>query len=271
MKNNNFVALVFLSFFALLCFFGCKQEKFRVIDYHDNGNAKLIEYPMTANGVSKFETFYENGSIKTRFFFVDTISHGLTTTYYPNGIPHSICQYFNDKKNGICRYFRKNGTLKEVYFYHENEEVYNAPYDSLGNKKAELFSPYLEFHQDTIPVSDPLIRYSVSLPLPDSLLEGKNLFYGYGIKPEALKDSFTFDLKKMLETPISNKGEFSFEVTINGTGNHLFYNYLVDRETKDIYYPSEIEVIQEDSFWVVSPSSDFLAPRLKSLISKEEG
>jgi hypothetical protein len=262
MKTNKETIFIFfvlwMLFGVISLFWGCNTdtEKFRILEKHSNGSPKFIEYPTDSEGVSRFEEFYESGEIRLRFFFKDEVMTKQSTSYFKNGEIRSICHYENGKRQGSYSFFNENGIIDRFLLYENDQLVYTKKFDSAGKEIDEIVSHNLEFYQDTIPFDDPAIRFSVSLPLPDSLMQGRTFYFGYGIKPEYLRDSFTFDPELMLETPISNSEKMEFVVDLQESGNQLFYSYLIDRDNKDLFYPGQIDIQQKDSFWLIIQISE---------------
>ena len=74
-----------------------------------NGNSIYAQENFSKNGV--YETFYENGNIKSKGTYLNSKKEGLHQWWYSNGSLEREGLYINGKKDGLYKWWYPNGQL----------------------------------------------------------------------------------------------------------------------------------------------------------------
>lgn len=93
--------------------------------------------------------YYENGNIKKRIAYEDSLKHGKYEEYYNDGVLKSIGFYKEDTVVGDVKFYSLGGHLIEKNSYQNGVLRYVAKYDSTGKIIQEVAFPRLYIEADT--------------------------------------------------------------------------------------------------------------------------
>lgn len=86
-------------------------------------NSNILVFYLTnmrstcSNSCITFQTWYENGQLKSRYIRIDGNKEGLHKKWYENGQLKSECNYFKDLLRGFSCSWYENGQLKSQSVY----------------------------------------------------------------------------------------------------------------------------------------------------------
>lgn len=226
-------------FLSILLVVSCSKNC-KTVEYYNDGTPKLKVCILgNKNNYYHHTTFYENGNMEYQFYLLNDKLEGKFTEYYQTGLIKEVTTFKNGKKNGDDYSFLKNGKIDLYNFFVENKVIYvkDYLYNSENQSFIEGFIPILKFQQDTIEATKSSIEFEVSLPIPDSLLQNRKLYFAYEMKPLSLKDSIIeFPVNELL---LDNKKVFSQSIELEEAATQIFYGHIIDKEENHIYQPFE--------------------------------
>ena len=251
MKKKTISNLKWHSLITFLLFgiqIGCKPDtRCEILERYSNDKPKLEMCILNERDkIYQYKEFYDNGNIETLFYLINEKLEGEVTAYYQTGGIKSKSMYKSGKKEGNYFEFHEDGRLDYYNYFVKDQVVYIKDYqyglnDSI--KFEEGFIPILSFEQnsDTIFCKERLLNFDISIPLPDSILKGKNLIYEFGIKPISLKDSLIFDSSS--KVVLDNKRVINCTVKLKSSTTQIFYGYIINKKDNHLYQPFEKPIV----------------------------
>ena len=273
-SNNGWLNFFYLfkkgnSYFFLLLFFfslmglNCNPLECHIVSNHPNGEVERILCEEDNSDLICFKTFFDTGNLKSEYCmendkivgkvddYFDTgvlkstcnyengLRNGLELVYYTNGRLSTECYYENGKIHGICMGKRTNGKPDFYSFFSNGERYYYKSYEYVDEVfiENEIFVPIVSFLSDTILEPNTRIDFIVDFPLPDSLYEGRALYFAYEIKPYYLKDSINITPEN--EFKLNKKENFLRSIDCINRDSQIFYSHIIDKKTKQIFEPTE--------------------------------
>lgn len=209
------------------CIVSSLAEHYCYTDYYKSGIVKS-EYCLKMGELEGIRVFYyESGAVKSQYPYKNGLRHGLAKEYFKDGRKNFFNFYLNDRPM-YGRFYRYDSS--EVYF----EPVYN---------------PVVEVMADTVALfSESSLEFTVSMPLPDSLLRRNFSIFMYDLKPLALKDSVLYT-PKYQDTLYYDK-PLRGRIKPEQPGKQIFYGYVGeyydDGDKVHAYSPFEKEIVVEE-------------------------
>ena len=165
---------------------------------------------------------------------------GKVINYYPSGVVRSHLLYSNGLRNGPCYKYNKDGNVNTLNYCLNDTTIYGEfyKYSPSGEIKIEkTFNPIIVLEQDTLYKYADSLKFTVDLPIPDSLITQKYSIFKYGFKPLSLKDSIF--LKADNEVKIFYDTSAELVVKLEAPTSQIFYGYIYDEEKRAVYSPFE--------------------------------
>lgn len=265
MKKISISLLIVSLSIYLTIFNSCNQPECSIAKKHENGKAEIINciinesekylchetYFETGDLESKFCTrkdklsgevvfFYKSGSLKSKSFYKDDKREGTLINYYENGQIESKCDYKEDVMDGERFGFFKDGRPYYYYFYKNGDFVYFKKY-LYGDDSTiidEVFKPIVKIEKDTLGTDVKHLKFSAELPIPDSLLNGKELYFAYQMNPISFRDSIIDEPAHRFRIAPREKKSVNLPLTESST--QLFYYHVFQKDKKLIMNPTEI-------------------------------
>jgi antitoxin component YwqK of YwqJK toxin-antitoxin module len=124
------------------------------ISYYQNGRIKSRGYYINGKANGNWEYFYENGNLKMKGELKDNVSHGYWTYYYENGGVNMEGEVIKDHREGQWKFYYENGNIKSEGLYRKS--LKNGPwkyyYEDSKPKGSAYFEDdkgkFMEFYPD---------------------------------------------------------------------------------------------------------------------------
>ncbi|WP_438710453.1 hypothetical protein ACSTS3_16190 [Aquimarina muelleri] len=173
-----------LYLFILIVLIGCKEKLTKVVEYYDNGSIK--------------ETYYIDK---------DSIKHGESIEYFPNGRVGLTTKYTNGKIKDTIFYYRDNNSIRMKEFFLTNDNVYYEDFYPNGsirqkgifNNKRQRIGLWKNYDKEgnhhftkEYKIIDSKVHTNqmwVTLPTGDTLTEGVSIRYHFDKNKLQLTDS----------------------------------------------------------------------------------
>ncbi|MCG8330981.1 MAG: hypothetical protein MI974_25030 [Chitinophagales bacterium] len=244
MKMNVFESCTF-SIVILFLFTSCNKDDCKYVEYFEDNSPKLKMCTIDEDKSHYcYEELYNNGKLALKFCLIDGEFEGEVIEYYTMGAVKKITTYVHGKKHGDYSSYKEDGRLSNYNYFYEGHPCYIETYEYDNNQQkisVDGFNPILTFDSGTIFAVGDTFRFKVSLPVPDSLLKGRELYFAYQMKSIGLKDSVI--VHPANEALITNKTEKSFNIILDTLGKQIFYGHLVHKE-ENLFYNSFEQIIE---------------------------
>lgn len=251
-SSNYEIVEYFLMIVFTTLFFQCQTPddlNCIVDESHPNGVPKKKVCIIDEDkGMGRVEEYYPDGQLKSVINVIDGKVSGKNRTYYQSGSLKEMVEYYNGQKHGGHFEYDETGNLLNYNYAVNGDVIYIKTPREIDGKidSSPVFIPLLSYVQnDTFEKGD-TFRFEVSLPLPDSHLDGREMFFAYQMKPMKLADSIIIAPSNELD--LNNGIELSSgSLVLQETGKQIFYGHIIDKKEKHIFSP------YEDTILVISP------------------
>jgi hypothetical protein len=105
-----------IIYIVLLTLVACQfSEK----EFYPTGELKQ-EYYLNEDGLKdgKSLEYYQDGTIKSEFYFVNGKAEGIGKSYFPSGNIEAIASFKGNLMNGVCTHYTKNGNVISIVEYY---------------------------------------------------------------------------------------------------------------------------------------------------------
>lgn len=258
--NNNFkcmlkswngttpvIAIILAMFFLP----SCSERSCKTIETYPNGQEKSRGCIVSSLAEHYCYTdYYKSGIVKAEFCLKKGELEGKRVFYYESGTVKSQYPYKNGLRHGLAKEYFKDGRKNFFNFYLNDRPMYGRfyRYDSSEVYFEPVYNPVVEVKADTVVLStESYLEFTVSMPLPDSLVRRNFSIFMYDFKPLALKDS-------VLYTP-NHQDTLFYGKPLRGRiipeqlGKQVFYGYVGERydggDKVHAYNPFEKVIVVE--------------------------
>jgi hypothetical protein len=240
-----------LSLFLLLVLIGCEKDDCRVVEYYEESHDPMMKMCLIDGNAELYEveTYYQSGQIKSRFLMESGNINGKLKKFYESGSLKEESTYKEGILQGDYHTYRENGKPYVYNYFVDEFAVYAKTYkDQNGHQEVlETYRPVLVYEADTVYELGSTFRVKVSLPIPDTLVGDKGLYFAYQMKSISLKDSVI--INPLNEVHLDSKEPITCSVLLDTLGKRVFYGHVINKPEK-WFYDSFERVIE-----VVPPSS----------------
>lgn len=242
----------FLVYSMIISFLvaNCSNDACYVIEQHPNGSDKT--YMCIVNDQEEYfcyVEYFEDGNRKVEFCLKKGKLEGKRTFYHKSGNIESVYAYSNGLRHGLGKGFLEDGRKDYMNFYHFDVPLYGRyyRYDTTDIDYDPIYNAIVEVVADTVSLSQGVMDFKVSYPVPDSLVEQPFLLYMYDFKPLSLKDT-TLHTPKYKDTLWVGK-TLRGQIPLPQRGKQVFYGYIGEYDQEGeihAYNPYEkvIEVVE---------------------------
>jgi hypothetical protein len=219
----------------------CNKDNCVVSEKYLNGSIKIRECQIDGKAEHFcYENYYKNNVLKSTYCLKNGKYEGEVINYYPSGIKRSHLIYSNGLRNGSCYRYNEDGKIITLNYCLNDTTIYGKfyKYDSSGEVKVEeTFNPIVRLVEDTLSIDADSFKFTINLPIPDSLIEQEYSIFKYGLKPLSLKDSITIDADIEVRVFYDALKEGGGRLTTRAS--QVFYGYIYDEEKRAVYSPVE--------------------------------
>lgn len=211
---------------------------------YTNGDIKVLVCPLDIQKeLYEVQTYYPTGELKNVFSTQDGEIIGKALEYFKTGEIKESTEYLNGLEHGDSFSYDKEGELINYNYFFRGNVVYVKTKRESKNSPAiqESYLPILEMSEKMVFSMGDTLSFKVGLPIPDSLLRDRKLYYGFGIKPLNQADSVIIDAKK--EVQIGGDTSIQCSIKLDGTGKQLVYGYIIDRLSMHVFEPFEDTIL----------------------------
>lgn len=97
------------------------------LEWYNNGPLRYRAYWKNSLGHGKWEYFYPNGQLRSESFFIDDIAQGMLKSYHENGQLNMDVVFQNGKKDGVEFIYDENGILLSRKRYENGVQRIDEP------------------------------------------------------------------------------------------------------------------------------------------------
>jgi len=234
----NTYSLKLLMVAIFLC--SCNTDECQLIESYPNGSPrkKYCKIKGEENGFL-VKNYHENGVVRSEFNFIREKIEGEGYVFYKSGKVKSRLFYKNDKRHGwTFNYFEDTQEIHIRDYFFQGKIIYSKKQLSNNKGTIELFEPIITFQNDSILKSNnDSIIFNLSFPLPDSLLNGRELTFACELKPASLKDSV--NVSPDFERKLIPGQNMRLSLHTIETDSQIFYYHIIDKLNKKIFEPQE--------------------------------
>lgn len=212
----------------------CNDEPCNVIERYESGKKKVVA--CTLDSSYCFVEYFGNGAVESEYCLKEGKYDGEAINYYPSGKIRSKMQYESGLRQGACYKFDSKGRPVLLNLCANDKTIFlkSYKYSSSGAEVEYNFNPIFRLIDDTASIREGKLRFEVSLPIPDSLIEQDYAILKYGFKPLELKDSIV--LEAPMEAKLYYNEPYIGEIKIEERSvTRIFYYYLYDAEKNAVY------------------------------------
>lgn len=242
----NFIISIMAMFFLSTCSDGgCKT-----IETFPDGQEKSIV--CIVDRIAEhycYTDYYKSGIAKVEFCLKKGELEGKRTLYHESGNIESVYAYSNGLRHGLGKGFLEDGRKDYMNFYHFDVPLYGRyyRYDTTDIDYDPIYNAIVEVVADTVSLSQGVMDFKVSYPVPDSLVEQPFLLYMYDFKSLSLKDT-TLHTPKYKDTLWVGK-TLRGQIPLSQRGGQVFYGYIGEYDQEGeihAYNPYEkvIEIVE---------------------------
>ena len=242
-KKNSMLILLML----LLCFQGCKDGGKRnciPTQRYENGVTEVSVCPLNEQKEHyRVQKFYKTGKLKSAFETQEGEVFGKAIEYFENGKVKQTTEYLNGLRHGDSFTYNEEGELVNYNYFHEGNVLYAKSKKEINgrSKLLETYIPLLEKSEETNFSIGDTLSLKVGLPIPDSLLKNRDIYFGFGVKSLKLADSVILDAKK--EVYIEGNTSIQCSIKLGQSGVQLLYGYIIDRSDMHVFEPFEDTIL----------------------------
>ena len=262
--QDNYFLIMYLIFIVLSSVVGCKntseQDAYsnkKIISYHENGHAKLVEYTLDSIIDSSFyQKLYLNGNIKEEFTIVNGKREGKSRFYYINGQLKALHNYYNNLKQGKLYVYGMHGKMTCEFVCYEDELVYKKSFFYDKHEQLDSIHEDLGLIIDTNKksIKDPFFvnEYSAfGIKFPLDSFEG-DLSIRYNLEVLEYKDQkfapYYPDTIGISKDSFAEIGYTFYEPCSLYLHGHIYQN-IEDTMIHLGYFGKEFEVIDSTIYW----------------------
>lgn len=96
-------------------------------DYYESGNLRNIEYYVSGKRNGTMKTYYDRSPsgkfLKCTYECISGLYHGPSIHYLINGVLEKEGNYFEDKVDGLCKYYDSKGILIKTKLYDQGNLI----------------------------------------------------------------------------------------------------------------------------------------------------
>jgi len=256
---NRIKNIVAISLFLFL--FSCaEKEKCIPMEYFSNGGVKLClrDSLSKATGKSCYRIYYSNGNISTEFCMENDLASGEALSYRVDGSIRFRGHFSKGKQNGNFTFFCEGGAVEKYSYWVDGDMVYSNNFGCPNDESHEKFFPIFNFLSDTITERISSLKFSVSMPLPDSIKKGRKFYFVFGLSDVKFRDSLILQNNKELE--LGSKNVSIGELSLTKRDEQHFFGYVLDKNNKHVYYPFDKKILFKEGigYIISSPYVNFL-------------
>ncbi|MCR9102875.1 MAG: hypothetical protein NXI25_23180 [bacterium] len=221
-----------------------EQQDCVITEKHANEGIKVLVCPLDVQKeLYEVQTYYPTGELKVAFSTRDSEIIGKALEYFKTGEIKKSTEYLNGLKHGDSFTYDEEGELVNYNYFYEGNVLYaKSKKDINGRSKLlETYIPLLEKSEVTNFSIGDTLSLKVGLPIPDSLLKGRDIYFGFGVKPLKLADSVIIDAKK--EVYIEGDTSIQCSIKLGQSGVQLLYGYIIDRSDMHVFEPFEDTIL----------------------------
>lgn len=237
-RLNALLWLAVLTTFGACRFDG--QHDCEVMERFENGNPKIRVCLLDEQTqLLQIEFYYPDGELELTAKTQEEEVIGEILEYYRSGAIRDRTTYSNGVMQGDSFTYSEDGEVINYNYMVEGKAAYIKTRKEMGDSIVFLegYIPFVAYEKNTeLEVGDTL-RFEVGLPIPDSLLGNRKMYFGFGLKPFELADSVIVDSRN--EVYIGNDTSVQCQIVVAQPGGQLFYGYLIDRIEVHVFEPFE--------------------------------